>query len=143
MYHYLESGLDNVYLSNGLPLLDSIDTLHTAIGNLLVQKAGCLDGTEILFLRRELGLSQKALGDRLDVNLKTVWRWENDKGRIKPDKDASLRTLYLDFIGCPCSKEVLAKLLSRSDQDSGLIILEQHQRQWYLSPKKNLSNSTL
>ena len=142
MYHYLECGLDDVYLVNGYPWLDSIDSLHTTIGKLLVQKAGSLDGCEILFFRRELGLSQKVLGKRLDVNLQTVWRWENDKGRIKPDKDVSLRALYLDFIGCLCSKKVLAKLMSRSDQDSGLMILEQHQKQWYLSPRKNLSNST-
>ena len=142
MYHYLECGLDNVYVVNGFPWLDSIGTLHTTIGKLLVQKAGSLEGAEVLFLRRELGLSQEKLGDRLGVSTETIRRWERGRSRVKSVNDVSLRALYLGFIGCPCSGELLTRLMSRIDQEPKLMILEQHQRQWYLSPRKNLTGST-
>lgn len=143
MYHYLECGLDNVYLVNGCPWPDHIDALHVTIGKLLVQKAGSLDGAEILFLRRELGLSQLKLGKRLRVCHRTVRRWEKDLDRIKPDRDTLFRALYLEFIGCPCSKTTLSRLISRTNNDTGLMILERHHNQWYLSPRKNLSASTI
>ena len=139
MYHYLECGLDNVYLVNGFPWLDSIDELHVSIGKLLVQKAGSLDGAEIVFLRRELGLSQVKLGDRLGVSMETIRRWERGRSRVKPVHDILLRALYLERIGCPCSKALLTRLMSRTDQDAGLMILERHHQQWYLSPRKNLT----
>ena len=139
MYHYLECGLDNVYLVNGYPWLDSIDELHVSIGKLLVQKAGSLTGSEIWFLRHEMGFSQKVLGERLGVCLQTLCRWEKGRTRVKPDKDVSLRTLYLERIDCPCSKALLTRLMSRTDQDAGLMILERHHNKWYLSPRKKLT----
>lgn len=141
MHHYLECGLSNVYLVNGFPWLDSIDGLHTTIGKLLVQKAGSLDGSEILFLRRELGLSQLELGERLGVSSDTIRRWEKFQSRVKPDHDVLLRSLYLDFVGCPSQKALLAKLMSRDDQEPEFMILERHHNQWYLSPRKNLPDS--
>ena len=139
MYHYLECGLDNVYLVNGYPWLDSIDELHVSIGKLLVQKAGSLDGAEIVFLRRELGLSQVKLGERLGVSMETIRRWEKSRSRVKPVHDILLRALYLERIDCPCSKALLTRLMSRTDQDAGLMILERHHNKWYLSPRKKLT----
>ena len=140
MHHYLECGLSNVYLVNGFPWLDSIDGLHTTIGKLLVQKAGSLDGSEVLFLRRELGLSQQQFGKKLDVCSETVWRWEKGRSQIKPAQDISLRALYLRFIGCQCSEALLVRVMSCNDQESRLMILERHNGQWYLSPRKKLQD---
>ena len=143
MYHYLECGLPNVYLVNGIPWLDSIDGLHMTIGKLLAQKAGSLGGREIRFLRREMGLTQKGLGEKLDTSCRTVQRWEQDRNRVTHGQDVLLRTLYLGFIGRPCSMELISRVMSVNDQDTGMIILERHRRQWYLSPRKNLSPSTV
>ncbi len=141
MYHYLECGLANIYLINGFPFLECIDNLHAAIGKLLVQKSGSLDGHEILFLRREMGMTQSILGKKVGVSIETLRRWERGRSRVKPEKDVSLRALYLGFVGCPCSRKVLARLMSLNDQEPGFIVLEHHQRQWYLSPKKILTGS--
>ena len=138
MYYYLECGLDNVYLVNGYPFPACIDELHAAIGKLLVQKAGSLDALEIRFLRHEMGMTQKALGEKLGVCCMTVCQWEKGRNRVKPNQDVSLRTLYLEFIGCPCSRALLFRVMSGIDDDPWLIILECHHRQWFLSPRKKI-----
>ncbi len=136
MHHYLECGLSHVYLVNGFPWPDTIGSLHTTIGKLLVQKAGAMDGDEIRFLRREMGMTQAVFGEKLDAFREAVCRWERGRDRIKPDKDVSLRKLYLEFVGCPCSIELLSRVMSVNDQDDGVIIMERHHHQWYLSPRK-------
>ena len=70
-YHYLESGLDNIYLLNGFKYIDSprgkqvtikdIDGLHKAIGCILIKEKKNLSGKEIRFLRHEMLMSQSTL----------------------------------------------------------------------------------
>ena len=102
-YHYTECGLDYVYLLDGFTFSDTprgrtvrfhdIDDLHRAIGHFIVSGRRRLSGREIRFLRHELGLSQAALGQLLDVTERTVARWERG---IAPPRTAELaiRTLY-------------------------------------------------
>lgn len=140
MHHYLECGLSNVYLVNGFPWPQTIGSLHTAIGKLLVQKAGAMDGLEIRFLRREMGMTQAVFGERLGSCRESVCRWEKGRDRINLKQDVLLRTLYLGFVGCPCSIEQLLRIMSANDRDGGVIVMERHHHQWYLSPRKSLSH---
>jgi DNA-binding transcriptional regulator YiaG len=74
-YHYTQCGLNNVYLQNGYDLLETpygsgvaihdVDGLHKAIAMALVDKHAPLTGGEFRFIRIELNLSQKALGEYL------------------------------------------------------------------------------
>ena len=91
-YHYLECGLDDVYLANGFVRFESkrggtsiairdIDTLHQAIGEHLCQKKKDLSAKEFRFLRREMLMSQSILARLLDVGEQTVHRWETGKWR--------------------------------------------------------------
>lgn len=103
-YHYLECGLDDVYLLNGFKRHESVrgpsvairdvDKLHRAIGEYLCLKKKELNGKEIRFLRRELLMSQSTLARLLDVGEQTVHRWETGKTTMPRAADALLRLMY-------------------------------------------------
>ena len=107
-YHYLECGLDDVYLVNGFKRFDSargtsiaigdIDNLHRAIGEHLCNRKRDLSGKEIRFLRREMLLSQASLAHLLDVKEQTVHRWETEKSNMPGAAAALLRLLYMEQI---------------------------------------------
>lgn len=104
-YHYLECGLDNVWLLNGFTIIDyegeeaisidNIDGLHIAIASDLVKMPRKLKGQEIRFLRKELDLSQKRLGALLGRDEQTVAYWEKDQ-TSDPIADRFIRVLWLD-----------------------------------------------
>ena len=71
-YRYTESGLTNVWLANGYTIrktkygegvsIHDMDGLHRALARALSNKPR-LTGTEVRFLRKEMGLSQRGLGE--------------------------------------------------------------------------------
>lgn len=103
-YHYLECGLDDVYLVNGFERKESprgagiairdIDKLHRAIGEYLCLRKKELTGREVRFLRREMLMSQSTLAHLLDVGEQTVHRWENGKSNMPRAAEALLRLMY-------------------------------------------------
>ncbi len=105
-YHYTESGLRNVWLTNGFVIRETrhgegvsihdADGLHRALGRALANKP-CLTGTEIRFLRKEMGLSQRGLGELLGVTDQTVALWER-RGKMPKTADRMLRLIYLEHI---------------------------------------------
>ncbi|WP_455925146.1 transcriptional regulator [Pseudomonas putida] len=105
MYHYVESGLPNVWLSNGYVLkqtsygealgITDVQGLHDAIGKALAEKSSPLTGAEFRFLRKELGLSQERLGDIVGLTSQAVAIWEKT-GKIPTVSDRYLRGLYLE-----------------------------------------------
>ena len=118
-YHYLESGLDNVILSGidifqcpcgeevvGIP---SIDVLHTLVGLRLVKKDSLLNGKEIRFLRKNIGVSAQKLAKQMGVDNATISRWENDKQRITKSHDLHLRLIYCNMKRIP--PEVISHLI--------------------------------
>jgi putative transcriptional regulator len=105
-YHYTECGLDNVYLLNGFRIEDTsygpaisiedTDGLHHAIALDLVLTKRMLSGKELRFLRRELDLSQEALGLLLGgYQAQTVARWEKGECDTAHAADRLLRLVYL------------------------------------------------
>ncbi|WP_416423398.1 transcriptional regulator [Pseudomonas sp. App30] len=105
MYHYVESGLPNVWLSNGYVLkqtsygealgITDVQGLHDTIGKALAEKPAPLTGAEFRFLRKELGLSQERLGDIVGLTSQAVAIWEKT-GKIPTVSDRYLRGLYLE-----------------------------------------------
>ena len=95
LYHYKESGLNDVYLVNGFEyvetptgrsvIIQDLDDLHDAIGEFLITERKVLSGDEIRFLRHELNMSQNVLACTLDVTEQTVRRWEQDKSAYPKD----------------------------------------------------------
>lgn len=103
-YHYVESGLDNVFLLNGVsetmtdygPMvhIENINGLHRAIGLHIVEKDEPMSGPECRFLRRQMGLSQAELATDLGVSDQTVANYEKENTRLGP-ADALMRACYL------------------------------------------------
>jgi DNA-binding transcriptional regulator YiaG len=105
MYHYVESGLPNVWLHNGFVVKETsygdavaitdVQGLHDAIGKAVAQKPAALSGPEFRFLRKELGLSQERLGIIVGLTSQAVAIWEKS-GNIPTISDRYLRGLYLE-----------------------------------------------
>ena len=105
-YHYLECGLDDVYLTNGYERIETargtsiairdIDKLHRVIGESLCRQKKDLRGKEVRFLRREMLMSQATLAHLLDVGEQTVHRWETEKSSMPKAAEALVRLLYME-----------------------------------------------
>lgn len=103
MYHYRECGLRNVWLANGYDehetpygagiSIHDVEGLHQAIARGLVSKGGKLTGSELRFLRQEMGLSQAKLATILGNDAQTVALWEKRGGQPKM-ADRFIRALY-------------------------------------------------
>ncbi len=127
MYHYTDSGLDNIYLVNGFTkavtpygdavAIEDLDGLHKAIGRWLVNEPKPLNGTELRFLRHELDLSQKRLGSMMGKSEQAIRRWEKaaDKA-IDSIADRFVRIIYSSLIDGNVEITVLIEKLSQADQ---------------------------
>lgn len=122
MFHYKACGLDNVYLKNGYTeketpsgktlSIKDIDGLHKAIARDLVAHEYPLSGKEFRFLRIELNLSQKALGQLFEKTDQSIALWEKGAQPIPVLADKAIRDLYMESIG----ESPIAKLLERLSQ---------------------------
>ena len=103
MYHYRECGLRNVWLANGFDQPDTpygpglaihdLEGLHRTIARGLANKGGKLTGTELRFLRQEMGLSQARLATMLGNEAQTVALWEK-RGTQPKLADRFVRALW-------------------------------------------------
>ncbi|MFO1099741.1 MAG: hypothetical protein U1E81_16110 [Xanthobacteraceae bacterium] len=110
MYHYTESGLDNVFLANGYrihktPYGDGVsiqDTpgLHRAIGQWLISAPKPLNGAELRFLRLEMEQTQSCLAGIVGTTEQTLRLWEKKRGKDLPGPaDRLIRAIYSEYIG--------------------------------------------
>jgi DNA-binding transcriptional regulator YiaG len=106
MYHYTESGLQNVWLKNGYVIhktpygggasIQDVPGLHRAICSVLT-KLPKLTGAEFRFLRKELEMSQKALATLLGTSEQNVSLWER-RGRVPRTTDRLIKLIYLEKV---------------------------------------------
>jgi transcriptional regulator with XRE-family HTH domain len=99
--HYLESGLDNVWLnnvpvwlcSNGHEELEipAVDQLHDVLADLIVRKPTPLVGAEMRFLRKRLGLTAQQFAGRLGVTAVHLSRLENGRRGLQRTMDLLVR----------------------------------------------------
>lgn len=109
MYHYKECGLNNIYLRNGYEQVETaegiavgihaVDELMRVIAEGVATKRGHLTGRELRFLRVELDLSQKALGELMGKSDQSVANWEKGEVPIPVLADKAIRDMYLESIG--------------------------------------------
>jgi putative transcriptional regulator len=103
-YRYRASGLDYVFLLNGVTVqdtpygamvtIDNVHALHRAIGLRIVESAAPIVGAEFRFLRKHMGLSQRELASLMRTSDQTVANYE--KRRTEPGPaDAFMRIAYL------------------------------------------------
>lgn len=108
MYHYTESGLDNVYLRDGYNTIEidgeiavsihDLAGLHRVIGQDIIHKSPALTGDEIRFLRKEMNLTQSSFAAILSVSEDTVRGWENERTDIPGPADKLVRGIYLEHV---------------------------------------------
>jgi DNA-binding transcriptional regulator YiaG len=121
MYHYTESGLQNIWLENGYIVrktpygkgvsIDDVEGLHREIGRAIARKPH-LTGAELRFLRKELGMSQSALGSMVGTSEQNVSLWER-RGRMPRAADRLVRLLYLEHIS---DNPKICELISRLNE---------------------------
>jgi DNA-binding transcriptional regulator YiaG len=138
-YHYLESGLDNVFLMGGFRYdhgpsgrtvsIQDIESLHQAIARALIGKRQRLTGKEFRFLRTELLLSQASLAGALGVRELTVARWEKGQTDIPVATEAAVRQMYAESVGeHPRMRELLTRIADLEDELDKLILLQKPER---------------
>lgn len=120
MYHYTSCGLDNIYLKNGYEIsnglegkgvsIHDLDTLHNAIAKGIIGKPAPISGKEFRFLRIEMDLSQKAVGDLMDKTDQMIAKWEKGTHEVPVLADKAIRDLYMDSIGESPISDLLKKL---------------------------------
>ena len=111
-YHYTESGLDHIWLENGFTLeshpnygdlvsIWNVRNLHLAIGRWLIGQPRRLTGAEFRFLRTEMDLSQRLLGQLLGVTDQAIAKWEKAHQKPVANRAAErlLRLVYSNSIG--------------------------------------------
>ena len=132
-YHYLECGLDDVYLVNGFERFETargtsvaikeIDRLHQAIGEHLCRHKKDLSGKEVRFLRREMLMPQAVLAKLLDVAEQTVHRWETEKARMPRASEWLIRLLYMNKVPSVRNRlKRIADLENESDHRQDMVL---------------------
>jgi DNA-binding transcriptional regulator YiaG len=104
-YHYLASGLDNIFLLNGVmetetsygPMvhIENINGLHHAIGLHIVEKNEPMRGAEFRFLRKQLGITQVKLAGLFKVTDQTIANYEKEETPMDGAAEAYLKAAYI------------------------------------------------
>ena len=105
-YHYTESGVDYIWLIGILQFkckkcdetyveIPCINELHLLIGKNIVCKKELIVGSEVKFLRKEIGLKSKDMAEALSIKPETYSRWENGKQSLAAYHDKALRMIYI------------------------------------------------
>jgi DNA-binding transcriptional regulator YiaG len=125
-YHYVECGLDNVWLVNGFEREDfegeiftrvlDTDLLHRSIAHGLAKHAAKLEGQAVRFIRKELDITQGNLSLMLGVTAQTVARWEKGEVEIPRAAELIIRALMLTQLEGNVDVCELVKTLSEADE---------------------------
>lgn len=144
MYHYVESGLPNVWLSNGFVVKETaygesvaitdVKGLHDVIGKSIAEKPAPLTGAEFRFLRKELGLSQERLAAIVGLTSQAVAIWEKTD-KIPTVNDRYLRGLYLEAKTGEADLMAAINSINRLDHDLYKLNLE-FEGEWHNKEKQ-------
>lgn len=126
-YHYIECGLDNVYLENGFERhkthygegvsIQDTEGLHKAIAKWVVCTPTPLRGAELRFLRLEMETKQRDLAAILGTTEQTLRLWEKKRNSDLPGPaDRLLRALYKDYSGKDGSVRAMLERMAELDQ---------------------------
>ena len=129
-HHFLESGLDNVHLTNveigtcndcgeRIVSIPHSTELMKLIGESILLKPMNLSGGEIRFLRKNLHLKINEFAQLLGVDRVTVSRWENEHEKPSRSVDRLVRLTYaVEANIAETTMEQLRKNLRKEEIDS-------------------------
>lgn len=126
LHHYVDSGLDNVWLSDGFEVIESpygdavaiedMNGLHRCIARCLVAKADTLTGKEFRFLRGELDLSQEIMGELCGVKERTIRNYEREEIEVNEPANTIIRVVYRERYDPGATYEEMRKNIIRLQQ---------------------------
>lgn len=133
MYHYQESGLDNIFLENGYrvhktPYGEGVSVqntagLHKAIGRWLISLPKPLIGAELRFLRLEMEATQRHLAGIIGTSEQSLRLWEKHRNKPLPNTsgdpgsaDLLLRAIYSEYVGGDGTVRRMLDRLAELDQ---------------------------
>ena len=139
-YHYLESGLQNIWLANGFTVhetdygngvsIDDVAGLHQVIAKSLIENKPRLSGGEFRFLRKELGLSQVKLGELWGYDAQSVALWEK-RGRVPVIADRFIRVYYREVAeGNAKIVEMIEQLNDMDLREDSRLMFEEKLGKW-------------
>ncbi|WP_182086584.1 helix-turn-helix domain-containing protein [Aureimonas sp. ME7] len=110
-HHYTESGLDNVFLEGMLVEVDddgddiitipAINELHKAIALGIVTHEKGMSGSELRFLRTELGMTQSEFAVFVHRDKQTIGRWERGETEMEGVIEAAIRQHAIQKLELP------------------------------------------
>lgn len=125
LYHYTGCALPNVWLVNGYKKtknaygefinIQDLDGLHQAIAQFLCEKLAPLSGMEFRFLRKELDMSQKQMGELFDKDRQSVAIWEK-KDEVSGLCDKLIRHIYQESLDPSAMYAELVRRLNELDR---------------------------
>lgn len=129
LFHYVQSGLDDVWLTSGFELVETeygsgfriahADELHEAIAKSIIHGNRRLRGQEARFLRTQLNLSQEGMAKILGVDRATVIRWERTRERpLTMMQDIAVRTTYAARLASDDFLLSVIKTLQDADEEA-------------------------
>jgi putative transcriptional regulator len=140
MYRYLECGLDDVWLENGYRVeqtpygeavsIEDVQGLHRLIARRIIEKPGKMSGKEFRFLRTELGMSQKKLGEFLDADAQAIARWERGVSEVPGPSDRLIRVLYRECVDGNAKIQQLVELIINLDTVEARTLRFTHENEW-------------
>lgn len=139
MYHYTESGLQNVWLANGYKIrkcedgdavaIADVYGLNTVIGRHIATKSH-LSGKEFRFLRKELDLSQNRFASWIGMSEDMVSKWER-LGRVPKAACRFIQAIYLEKIdGNVKLTELIERLANLDRVEEGRMVFEDTESGW-------------
>ncbi len=109
IYHYTESGLQNVYIEGLEPMVDDdgditvqipmINDLHRAIALGIVSHEKGMSSQELRFLRSEMGMTQAELAQLVHRDKQSVGRWERGDCPMEGSVEAIIRAVAIERLG--------------------------------------------
>ncbi len=142
MFHYKDCGLSIVWLINGYAQekmnkdivyrIEDKPGLHRLIAKALINRRGSLTGQEMYFIRSEMKLLTRELGEKMGVGASVVSQWEQSAHPLPRGADIALRTIYVGLLLEDSERELHVHLLSESGQDRFIerLIFRFIDRQW-------------
>ncbi len=133
-YHYTECGLDNVFIEGMSVVVDhageetitisAIGLLHKVIAEGIVMLPSKMGGSELRFLRTEMGLTQEQLAEVLKVTLLTVSRWEREENPIKDAAEMLIRLMAVERLELDLELNVddVSAKVTLSSQETPILI---------------------
>jgi transcriptional regulator with XRE-family HTH domain len=105
-HHYTECGLQNVYIrginkmidddGDEVVLVSAINNLHKVIAEGIVRHRKGMNGSELRFLRSEMGYTQSEIASFVHRDKQTIGRWERSEKEIDSVAEALIRKMAIE-----------------------------------------------